>query len=228
MDQPTTLEITRTAAPLRQQVLGRLRESIITGRIAPGQRLIERELTSMLGVSRTVIREALRQLETEGLVTLIPNKGPVVRELTPEEAKDLYHIRSRLEGLAALLFVENADDALVARLEDALDVVVEAYGHGDAQEVLEKKNSFYDVLYEGARSETLASILMTLHARIWRWRALGLTHPKRSKGRSQESIDNLRAVLAAIRNRDADEAERLAREEAGKAAEEVMRLLAGP
>ena len=229
MNQPTAPEITRVAAPLRQQVLDRLRESIINGRIAPGQRLIERELTSMLGVSRTVIREALRQLETEGLVTLIPNKGPVVRELTQEEARDLYNIRSRLEGLAALLFVENADDALVARLEDALDVVVEAYGHGDAQEVLEKKNSFYDVLYEGARSETLASILMTLHARIWRWRALGLTHPKRSKGRSQESIDNLRAVLAAIRNRDADEAERLAREEAGKAAEEVMRLLAnGP
>jgi DNA-binding GntR family transcriptional regulator len=229
MNQQSSLEITRVAAPLRQQVVDRLRESIITGRIAPGQRLIERELTSMLGVSRTVVREALRQLETEGLVTLIPNKGPVVRELTPEEAKDLYNIRGRLEGLAALLFVENADDALVARLEDALDVVVEAYGHGDAQEVLEKKTSFYDVLYEGARSETLASILVTLHARIWRWRALGLTHPKRSKGRSRESIDNLRAVLAAIRKRDAEAAERLAREEVGKAAEEVMRLLAnGP
>jgi DNA-binding GntR family transcriptional regulator len=229
MNQQSSLEITRMAAPLRQQVVDRLRESIITGRIAPGQRLIERELTSMLGVSRTVVREALRQLETEGLVTLIPNKGPVVRELTPEEAKDLYNIRGRLEGLAALLFVENADDALVARLEDALDVVVEAYGHGDAQEVLEKKTSFYDVLYEGARSETLASILVTLHARIWRWRALGLTHPKRSKGRSRESIDNLRAVLAAIRKRDAEAAERLAREEVGKAAEEVMRLLAnGP
>lgn len=229
MNQQSSLEITRMAAPLRQQVVDRLRESIITGRIAPGQRLIERELTSMLGVSRTVVREALRQLETEGLVTLIPNKGPVVRELTPEEARDLYNIRGRLEGLAALLFVENADDALVARLDDALDVVVEAYGHGDAQEVLEKKNSFYDVLYEGAQSETLASILMTLHARIWRWRALGLTHPKRSKGRSRESIDNLRAVLAAIRKRDAEAAERLAREEVGKAAEEVMRLLAnGP
>lgn len=227
MNDTAPPEITRTAAPLRQQVVDRLRASIIAGQLAPGQRLIERELTSMLGVSRTVIREALRQLETEGLVTLIPNKGPVVRELTPDEARDLYNIRSRLEGLAARLFVENADDALLARLEDALNVVVEAYERGDAQEVLEKKNIFYDVLYEGAKSETLASILMTLHARIWRWRALGLTHPKRSSGRSQESIDNLRAVLRAIRKRDADEAERITCEEAGKAAAEVLRLLAG-
>lgn len=226
MKQSTEVEITRTAAPLRQQVVDRLRQSIITGRIAPGQRLIERELTSMLGVSRTVIREALRQLETEGLVSLIPNKGPVVRELTPDEAQDLYNIRSRLEGLAARLFVENADDALVAQLGEALDVVIVAYEQDDAQEVLEKKNTFYDVLYEGARSETLASILTTVHARIWRWRALGLTHPKRSKGRSQESIGNLRAVLAAITKRDADAAERITREEAGKAAEEVLRLLA--
>lgn len=214
------------AAPLRQQVVERLREAIITGQLAPAQRLIERELTSMLGVSRTVIREALRQLETEGLITLIPNKGPVVRELTPDEAKDLYNIRSRLEGLAARLFVENADDALVARLEDALNVIVEAYGRGDAQEILETKNSFYDILYQGVMSETLASILMTLHARIWRWRALGLTHPKRSEIRSRESIDNLRAVVTAIKNRDADAAERITCEEAGKAAEEVLRLLA--
>lgn len=226
MNQTGLAEITRTAAPLRQQVVDRLRESIINGAVSPGQRLIERELIGMLGVSRTVIREALRQLETEGLVTLIPNKGPVVRELTPDEARDLYNIRSRLEGLAARLFVENADDTLVALLEEALDIVVDAYERGDAQEVLEKKNSFYDVLYEGVQSETLASILMTLHARIWRWRALGLTHPKRSKSRSKESINNLRAVLTAIKNRDADAAERITREEAEKAAAEVLRLLA--
>jgi len=226
MNESIPAAITRTAAPLRQQVVDRLRQSIITGAVSPGQRLIERELTAMLDVSRTVIREALRQLETEGLVTLIPNKGPVVRELTPVEARDLYNIRSRLEGLAARLFVENADDFLVDRLEEALDVVVDAYERGDAQEVLDKKNSFYDVLYEGVQSETLASILSTLHARIWRWRALGLTHPKRSKGRSKESIDNLRAILAAIRNRDAEAAERITREEAEKAAAEVLRLLA--
>jgi GntR family transcriptional regulator, trigonelline degradation regulator len=225
MEPIPTLEVQRLAAPLRQQVLDGLRQAIIEGRLAPGARLIERELTEMMGVSRTVIREALRQLETEGLVAIIPNKGPVVRELTLAEAKDLYHIRAVLEGLAARLFVENADAARVRTLAQALDVVVEAYAGGDAQRILETKNSFYDVLFEGAGSETLSSMLNTLHARIWRWRALGLSHPGRSPERSEESVRNLRAMLATIRKRDADAAERVTREEASRAAAEVMRLL---
>lgn len=220
-----TLEIQKFAAPLRQQVLDGLRQAIIEGRLAPGARLTERELTEMMGVSRTVIREALRQLESEGLVAIIPNKGPVVRELSLVEAKDLYHIRAVLEGLAARLFIENAGEAQVRQLAQALDVVAGAYERGDAQEVLETKNRFYDVLFAGARSETLSSMLGTLHARIWRWRALGLSHPQRSAQRSRESVKNLRAMLAAIRKRDADAAERLTREEAQRAAAEVMRLI---
>jgi len=90
MDPLPTLEVQKLAAPLRQQVLDGLRQAIIDGRLVPGARLIERELTEMMGVSRTVIREALRQLESEGLIAIIPNKGPVVRELTLAEARDLY------------------------------------------------------------------------------------------------------------------------------------------
>ena len=224
----TSLEVQRLAAPLRQQVLDGLRQAIIDGRLAPGARLTERELTEMMGVSRTVVREALRQLETEGLVAIIPNKGPVVRELTLNEAKDLYHIRAVLEGLAARLFIENADAADLKKLADALAVVIKAYDKGDAQEVLETKNHFYDVLYEGAKSETLGSMLATLHARIWRWRALGLTHPGRSSDRSQESVRNLREMLAAIERRDADAAERITREEANRAGAEIVRLLEQP
>ena len=225
MDPLPGLEVQRQAAPLRQQVLDGLRQAIIDGRLAPGARLTERELTEMMGVSRTVVREALRQLETEGLIAIVPNKGPVVRELTLDEAKDLYQIRAVLEGLAARLFVENADDAQVKRLAQALDVVASAYARGDAQQVLETKNRFYDALYQGARSDTLGSMLATLHARIWRWRALGLTHPERSGERSAESVRNLRAMLAAIEKRDADGAERVTRQEANRAGAEIMRLL---
>ncbi len=225
MEPSPTVEVQRLAAPLRQQVLDGLRQAIIDGRLAPGARLIERELTGMMRVSRTVIREALRQLESEGLIAIIPNKGPVVRALTLAEAKDLYHIRAVLEGLAARLFTEHADDAQVKRIGEALEVVVKAYAGGDAQQVLETKNRFYDVLFEGAGSETLSSMLGTLHARIWRWRALGLSHPERSAQRSKESVRNLRAMLAAIRKRDAGTAERITREEASRAAAEVMRLL---
>ena len=225
MDPAPTLEVHRHAAPLRQQVVEALRLAIIDGRLAPGARLIERELTEMLRVSRTVIREALRQLESEGLIAIVPNKGPVVRALTLAEAKDLYQIRAVLEGLAARLFTENADEGQLKRLAAALEVVVQAYADGDAQQVLETKNRFYDVLFEGAGSETLSSMLTALHARIWRWRALGLSHPGRSVQRSKESVRNLRAMLSAIRKRNADEAERLTREEAHRAAAEVIRLL---
>ncbi len=226
MDKGPLLEIQKLAAPLRQQVLDGLREAIISGRLVPGRRLTERELIEMMGVSRTVIREALRSLESEGLVALIPNKGPVVRELTLAEAKDLYAIRAVLEGLAARLFVQNASEAQVKSLAQALEGVVGAYRGGNAQQVLETKNRFYDALFEGAGSETLSSMLATLHARIWRWRALGLTHPQRSSGRSKESVRGLRAILGAIRKRDAGAAERVTREEANRAAQEIMRLLA--
>jgi DNA-binding GntR family transcriptional regulator len=228
MDSWPTLEVQKLAAPLRQQVLDGLRQAIIEGRIKPGARLIERELTEMMGVSRTVIREALRQLESEGLIAIIPNKGPVVRELTLAEAKDLYSIRAVLEGFAARLFVENAGDPQLKLLAQALDVVVGAYKRGDAHEVLETKNRFYDALFEGAGSETLSSMLSTLHARIWRWRALGLSHPQRSDKRSKESIEGLRAILGAIRRRDAEAAEKLMREEAQHAAAEIMRLIEVP
>jgi DNA-binding GntR family transcriptional regulator len=225
MEPTPTAAVQRLAAPLRQQVLDGLRQAIIEGRLAPGARLIERELTGMMRVSRTVIREALRQLESEGLIAIIPNKGPVVRALTLAEAKDLYQIRAVLEGLAARLFTDNADEARVKNLVQTLEVVATAYDSGNAQQVLETKNRFYDVLFEGAGSETLSSMLGTLHARIWRWRALGLSHPERSAQRSKESIRNLRAMLAAIKKRDTDAAERVTREEASRAAAEVMRLL---
>lgn len=220
--------IARSAAPLRRQVLDELRRSIITGRLAPGSRLVERELIAMMGVSRTVIREALRQLESEGLIALIPNKGPVVRELTIEEARDLYSIRAVLEGLAARLFVERAGHADRRRLKDALQTTAAAYAGGNPDEILETKTRFYDVLFEGAGSSTLSGMLETLHVRIWRWRALGLSHPLRSPKRSAESLRNLRAVLAAIAKRNADRAETLMRQEVHRAAAEAMRLLSGP
>jgi DNA-binding GntR family transcriptional regulator len=228
MDALSKLEAQKFAAPLRQQVLESLREAIISGRLAPGARLTERELTERLGVSRTVVREALRQLESEGLIENIPNKGPVVRELSLDEAKDLYAIRAVLEGFAARLFAERASAALIDELARALEVVVAAYEAGDANRVLDTKNRFYEVLFSGASSETLASMLATLHARIWRWRAMGLTHPARSPERSRESIANLQAMVDAVRAREADNAERITRDEANRAATEVIRLLAAP
>jgi len=210
---------------LRRQVLQELRQSIISGRLAPGARLVERELISLMGVSRTVIREALRQLESEGLVDIIPNKGPVVRTFTWEEAQDLYAIRAVLEGLAARLFTEHAGESQVEELERALMGVADAYESGDTERVLYAKSAFYDVLFEGAKSQTLSSMIAMLHGRIRRWRAIGVSHPGRTKERQQESMRNLRIMIRAVRSRDARLAEQAIREDVQKAAAEINRLL---
>ena len=218
--------IQRDAAPLRRQVVERLREAIVSGQLPPGARLIERELTASMGVSRTVIRETLRELESEGLVALIPNKGPIVRELTLAEAADLYAIRAVLEGLAARLFAARAAPPQLARLARALDVTAKAYEQEDPAKIFRAKDAFYSVLFEGAGSETLSLMIGTLHGRISRWRSLGLGHPRRSPSRSRETIKNLRALVSALRKRDADQAEQTIRHEVTRAAAEVTRLLA--
>jgi DNA-binding GntR family transcriptional regulator len=223
--EPAIPKIPRMAAPLRRNVVDALRTAIIDGRLAPGARLTERSLIEMTGVSRTVIREALRQLESEGVVETIPNRGPVVRKLTLAEAKDLYLIRSVLEGLAARMFVMNAGKEDIAALRRALDATYEAYRKGDPDTILREKNAFYDILFRGAGSETLSAMLGGLHARIWRWRALGLGHPRRSGERSEESVTGLRNLMTAIENGKADEAERIARLEVTNAGSEVMRIL---
>jgi DNA-binding GntR family transcriptional regulator len=217
--------IRKSAAPLRHEVLDALRRSIVHGHLAPGARLIERELIETMAVSRTVVREVLRQLESEGLVDVVPNKGAVVRKLSIEEARDLYAIRAVLEGLAARMFVEKADSHCMQRLGEELAAVVEAYRSAQPPKIIEIKNRFYEALFAGAQSESLSTMLGALHGRIWRWRALGLSHPKRSPGRSDESVAGLRALYAAIIARNADLAEQLARREVMHAADEVMRIL---
>lgn len=220
------LEVDKASAPLRQRVEHALRQAIIDGQLHPGQRLTERELTARMGVSRTLVREALRQLESEGLITVIPNRGPIVRALSVDEVKDLYAIRAVLEGLAARLFAENADDATIQALGKAATAAVAAYQAGEPARALEAKNRFYDLLVACAGSESLSTMLATLHTRIRQWRAIGITHPQRSPSRAKEAIAGLKAIWLAIKNRDAAAAESATRDEARRGAAELMRLLA--
>jgi DNA-binding GntR family transcriptional regulator len=217
--------VERRAAPLRRDVVDALRKAIIEGRLAPGSRLIERELIELTGVSRTVIREALRQLESESIIETIPNKGPIVRQLTRAEAEDLYAIRSVLEGLAARMFVANASEEDIGALKNLLDRTIDAYRDSPPDIIMKVKNEFYEILFAGAGSETLSSMISMLYARIWRWRALGLGHPKRSPGRSKQSIAELRKLYDALKKRNADLAEKIARQEVMNAAAEIMQIL---
>jgi GntR family transcriptional regulator, trigonelline degradation regulator len=192
--------VERTPALIRSQVLENLRQAILTRRLAPGQRLIERELVELTGVSRTSVREALRELAAEGLVTAIPNKGTVVTSVSAEEARQLYQVRSALEALAGRLFVEHASAAQRKALVRALERVDRLAAKGSP--VLAAKDAFYDVLFEGGGNDALRSVVGTLHARVSVLRSLSLSVP----GRPEHSVKELHAIVDAIVAGDADAA----------------------
>jgi DNA-binding GntR family transcriptional regulator len=197
----TSLKVERTPAPIRAQVLDNLRQAILDRRFVPGQRLIERELVELTGVSRTSIREALRELAAEGLVQTIPNKGTVVATLSAEDAGQLYQVRTVLEGLAGQLFVENATEAQRRLLHKAMTAIERLAERGAS--ILDAKDRFYDVLFVGGGNLALHQTATGLHARVRALRSLSLSRP----GRAEESVRELREIMAAI---DADDAERAA------------------
>ncbi len=193
-----TLRVSRVTAPLRQQVLEGLHSAITEGRFRPGDRLIERELCELTGVSRTLIREALRQLETLGLVTIIPNKGPVVARISPEDAEDLYQVRAVLEGLASRLFAERASDEHRRILAASFERLVEALENEDPRGRLRAKTDFYEALLEGCGNQVVRTQLQQLHARIALLRVTSLSQP----GRPQQTLVEIRRIVDAMERRD--------------------------
>jgi DNA-binding GntR family transcriptional regulator len=191
------LRVERNPALIRSQVVANLRQAILDRRLAPGQRLIERELVDLTGVSRTSVREALRELAAEGLVTAIPHKGMVVSSVSPQEARQLYQVRSALEALAGRLFTENASPAQRKALVRALERVERQAAKGTP--ILAAKDHFYEVLFEGGGNEALRSIVGGLHARVSMLRSLSTSVP----GRLEHSIEELRAIVDAVLANDA-------------------------
>lgn len=191
--------IGRVAAPLREQVIATLRQAILDFDLKPGQRLVERELIERLGVSRTTVREALRQLTSEGLVTVVPQKGATVSAPSLDEAADLYEVRAALESLVVRRFVDRAGEEQVAALRGHLDRLTELADAGaDMRTMLAVKDEFYAVLIAGAGSSVLQQLLERIHARVQVLRATSLSQP----GRAIDMIKELRALVDALDQRD--------------------------
>ncbi|MGO1768606.1 MAG: GntR family transcriptional regulator [Microbacterium sp.] len=191
----------RIAAPLREQVTAELRRAILELELKPGQRLIERELIEKLGVSRATVREALRELGSEGLVIVEPQRGAFVAAPTPDEALEMYEIRAVLESLLLRKFIEHADDAQVGRLAESVQEYERvATAEAEVKDALSAKDGFYDVLHEGAQSPTLTQLLGGLNARVRVLRATSLSRP----GRSEQVVAELQGIVDAVIARDAD------------------------
>ena len=212
-----------TLPGMREQVAERLRMAIVTGRFRPGERLIERELCEMMGVSRTSLREALRELQAGGLITLKPNRGMSVAVLTEETARSIYEVRRMLEGLAARLFAARATAAQMQALRDSVEKLAVVYDNFSAEDFIQAKTHFYDILLEGAGNEVAAEMLRHIHTRASQLRVLSLS----SAERAQKSIRELRDFCVALAARDADLAWDLCLAHVENAAEAALRALAG-
>lgn len=186
----------RQAAPLREQAVRVLRERIVRGELQAGERLKERILVEDLQVSRTVVREALRQLESERLIRIEPQVGPLVAELSADQARQLYEVRAALEATAARLAAINRTDAELRELERTLAAIQTSLTPLD--ELLRAKRAFYTALIRASHNEIIGEQLDGVQARISQLRRMTLTRPDRGAS----MIAELQAVVDAIAEKD--------------------------
>ncbi|MBX3195382.1 MAG: GntR family transcriptional regulator [Microbacteriaceae bacterium] len=205
MSSPRLNAVQRQAAPLRRMVVDEIRRAIVTNVYPAGTRLVERVLCEELGVSRSVLRESLRQLESEKIIDLVPHVGIVVHRPTREEVRSLYSVRGALESLAAAECARNASEDALAKLRAALAAIPGP--DADPLERIEAQNRFMALVVEGSGNVVLWEILETLRSRLSRIRAhtIGTHGPDRV-------IPGMTSLLEAIEARDADLAEQRARE----------------
>src|SRR5215469_3144631 len=162
----STLSVQRTAPTLRLLALDKLRSAIIDGEFAPNARLVERQLCKLLGVSRTIVREILRQLEAEGWIVNPPYKGPTVAAL-----KQMYEMREALEGLAARLCARRATPEQIAELEAIVEEMSRAQSRRDLHRHLDTIRRFYEVMLKATGNEILAKFLSSQHHRLSKLRS---------------------------------------------------------
>jgi DNA-binding GntR family transcriptional regulator len=197
MDQ-INLQIPKQSATLRMAVEEKIRQAIASGVFQPGQRLVEKKLCELIGVGRTSIREALRQLEAEGLITTYPHRGPVVSAITYEEAEQLYQVRALLESFSGQQFAERGSPEDIAKLEAAVAEFEAAANANDRATLIEAKTRFYDCLMEGGGNMFVRQMLTSLHNRITLLRVTSMTQP----GRLQHSVQEIKEIAAAIKDRN--------------------------
>lgn len=207
--------VPRPAATLRHSVTQSIRQAIAAGRFEPGERMPERDLCQMTGVSRTLVREALRQLESEGLIEVVAHRGPIVSRITAAQAIGVYQVREVLEGLAAQLFAEHASDAEREALHAALEELRAAVA---PEKRVETKNKFYDALIAGTGNEALGKSLYMLNSRVMLLRSRSLQTPNRWP----QSLREIEALVAALDRRDPVQAKALAMEHVRRAATAAM------
>lgn len=192
--------------PLREVIFNTLREAIIVGELRPGERLMEVQLAEKMGVSRTPVREAIRKLELEGLVSMLPRKGAHVAELSVKDIIDVLEVRASLDGLASALSASRITDEELKELRHIYNQFLSYSEKDNLQGIIKKDVEFHEVIYRSSRNEKLIQISNNLREQVQRFRVIYLKDSSSSKDVAREHQD----ILDAIAARDPDAAQRVA------------------
>lgn len=198
-------ETKKTAGGLSAQVYHQIRSAILEGGLISGESVTELGLAKDCGVSRTPVREALRQLELEGLVELIPNKGAIVLGISPEDIRDIYEMRAMLEGAAAARAAQHSTDEQVRKLSEVLDLTEFYAARRDMPQLKMLDGRFHQLIYEMSGSRMYRRMLRDLHYYVSLTGGASL----QSEGRAAQSAGEHRAVLEAVMRHDSEDARRL-------------------
>ena len=195
---------------LREKILENIRDAIVSGSLKAGSRVSEPELAERYGISRTPIREAFRQLESEGYLTVIPRRGAIVSEFSPKDVEEFYAIKSIMEGYAARRACEKLTKKDLDRLQAINDKLAELARAGDIKHFFKVHSDFHELFIKAADNEKLHELIAGLVTKFQRLRFTSLSLP----GRMEISVQEHEKIIDAFRNRDADLAETLVRKNA--------------
>jgi DNA-binding GntR family transcriptional regulator len=216
------IKVERSAKTLRELTLDKVRLAILNQYFKPGQRLVERTLCEELGVSRTVVREVLRHLETEGLVQSVPQQGPIVAVIDADTTRQIYELRSLLEGHAASGCAKKATQKDIDHLKTALVTIEAAFERKEYQAVMEATTSFYRTMFHVAGDTMAWEIVSSLNARINRLRLITIS----SANRATDAPSEMHVLLGAIERKDGTHAAKAARDHVQTAQRIAMQHIA--
>ncbi len=180
--------------PLREVIFNSLREAIIIGELRPGERLMEVQLAEKMGVSRTPVREAIRKLELEGLVDMIPRKGAHVAELSIKDIMDVLEVRASLDGLATALAAERITDDELKELKHINGQFTQYIEKENLNGSIKKDAEFHDIIYRASRNDKLITILNNLREQVQRFRVIYLKDYNSPKNLIKEHNDIFEAI----------------------------------
>ena len=208
--------------PLRDVVFNTLRDAILTGKLVPGERLMENQLADKLGVSRTPVREALRMLELENLVELVPRKGAQVLDMSEKDITNILEVRSALEGLATSLACKKMSKEDLQQLKSMEADFEKAVADNDVEHFVDIDEDFHDLIFAATENDKLINIFRNLRIQLYRYR---MAQAKNNETSMSTIVAHHRSIIRAIENHDAEEGASIAQGHIKYQTESILRFV---